>query len=369
MRPVGLPVTFTPGPASLVWKTGPMFSDQRVVVSTAEESLPLVVQELELEFGSEAKVEPLGPEMVVLTAPGLTAQEVADRCEEAPLVFPRHLTVEAAMLPAGTDLEQIADAAIKAAQEFGVKTSLAVQVWVSGRSSYDIGPAAVFGAIADRLNKSGFSVAKSGRDHVLSCCLTPKGILLGVNETRDSLSDWPGGGVRLSKGRDQISRAEFKLEEAIREFGLELPGDGKAVDFGAAPGGWTRILRRHGMRVWAVDPGELDERLARDGQIRHLELTAGRFLRSNRIDFDVAVNDMRMDPALSSELMVRAAEHLIPGALVVLTLKTGSRDVLTTIESCLRTLADEYEILHARQLRHNRHEITVIARKKGARKR
>ncbi|WP_197034671.1 SAM-dependent methyltransferase [Glycomyces sp. NRRL B-16210] len=343
-----------------------MFHEQRIVVSAAEESLPLAIRELELDFGPEAKVEPIGPEMAVITAPGLTAQEVADRCEAAPLVFPRHLTVETALLDADADLDRIAEAALAAVRQADLPKSFALQVWVSGRSSYEFGPAAAFGAIAGELDAAGYTVAKSRRDHVLSCCLTPRGVLLGLNETRDSLSDWPGGGVRLSKGRDQISRAEFKLEEALGEFGLDLPKGGNALDLGAAPGGWTRILRGRGLRVWAVDPGDLDERLSRDGQIKHLKLTAGRFLRSNRTVFDVAVNDMRMDPKLSTELMVRAAEHLAPGALAIVTLKTGSREVLTTVQACLALLTGPYEVLHARQLRHNRHEITVVARRTDA---
>ncbi len=353
------------GRAGAVWQNGRVFTEQRVVVSAAEESLPLAIRELELELGPEAAVEPIGPETVVVTAPGLTAQEVADRCEEAPLVFPRHLTVESALLAPDADLDRIADAALEAVREAGVESDIAVQSWVSGRSGYDFGPAQAFAAVADRLRGAGYEVARSGRFHTLSCCLTDRGVLLGVNETRDSLSDWPGGGVRLSKSRDQISRAEFKLEEAIGEFGLELPEGGRAVDFGAAPGGWTRILRLHGLRVWAVDPGDLDERLDGDDGIRHLALTAGRFLRSNRTVFDVAVNDMRMDPDLSCDLMVRAAETLAPGALAVVTLKTGSREVLETVDAGLRRLGEAYEILHARQLRHNRHEITVIARKRS----
>ncbi|WP_211116689.1 SAM-dependent methyltransferase [Glycomyces buryatensis] len=339
-------------------------SEQRVVVSAAEESMSLAKQELERDFGPTAKIEPIGPDLFAIVAPGLSAQEVADRCEDAPLVFPRHLTTEVAMLETKAELADVADAALAAVRESGIKKSLAVQVWASGRSDYEFGPAAVFSAIADKLGEAGYKVVKSGRDHVLSCCLTPRGILLGINETRDSLSDWPGGGVRLSKGSDQISRAEFKLEEAIREFGLKLPRGGRAVDFGAAPGGWSRILRGRGMKVWAVDPGDLDARLEGDPQIKHLNLTAGRFLHSNRTEFDIAVNDMRMDPALSCSLMVQAAPHLKPGALAIVTLKTGtSNAALFTIDECLKDLGTAYEILHARQLRHNRHEITVIARR------
>lgn len=52
--------------------------------------------------------------------------------------------------------------------------------------------------------------------------------------------------------------AEFKLLEALEVFGIVLPSHGVALDLAAAPGGWTRVLRRAGEYVTAIDPGELD---------------------------------------------------------------------------------------------------------------
>ena len=49
--------------------------------------------------------------------------------------------------------------------------------------------------------------------------------MVGLNRLEDSLSDWPGGRMRLARGEERVSRSEFKLEEAIatlRPWGLDV---------------------------------------------------------------------------------------------------------------------------------------------------
>src|SRR5947209_3776190 len=86
---------------------------------------------------------------------------------------------------------------------------------------------------------------------------------LGISPAQENLSDWPGGMRHFAQTPEQISRAEFKLLEALEVFGVELPSSGWALDLGAAPGGWTRLLLEAGMHIVAVDPAKLDPRLAR----------------------------------------------------------------------------------------------------------
>ncbi|MFX8098641.1 SAM-dependent methyltransferase, partial [Acinetobacter baumannii] len=74
---------------------------------------------------------------------------------------------------------------------------------------------------------------------------------------------WPLGVPRLRLHPDAPSRSALKLEEAFltllddreRER-LRRPGM-RAADRGAAPGGWTWVLLRHGLRVYAIDNGPL----------------------------------------------------------------------------------------------------------------
>jgi 23S rRNA (cytidine2498-2'-O)-methyltransferase len=72
---------------------------------------------------------------------------------------------------------------------------------------------------------------------------------------------------------------------------------------------------------------------------------------------------MRMDPVMTCQVMLDVAERLRPGALAVVTLKVGSRRPVETVRRCLALLRRRYAVVHARQLHHNRHEVTVVARR------
>ena len=44
----------------------------------------------------------------------------------------------------------------------------------------------------------------------------------------------------------------------------------RAADLGAAPGGWTWVLTRHGLRVQSVDNGPLRQHVLDSGLVEHL---------------------------------------------------------------------------------------------------
>ena len=101
--------------------------------------------------------------------------------------------------------------------------------------------------------------------------------LAGLSRAERNISDWAGGMRRFAREEGQISRAEFKLLEALEVFRIVLPPRGVALDLGASPGGLTGVLRQLDQYVTAVDPGELGPRLA--GQRLHpvaVEGVAGR---------------------------------------------------------------------------------------------
>lgn len=325
-----------------------------VVFSVSEEAFGLARRELTGAFPG-IDVTQVGPDVGVAIGP--TVAEVAAHCQDDPLVFIRHLTVEV-----GRTQSETGQVALAAVREAGIGGDIAVQAWASGEPDLGFGAAQAAQDIVQALRDARYSPTRSGTVHTLSCCLVGDTAIIGLNRRDLSLSDWPGGRVRLGRSRDQISRAEFKLEELFDVFDIDLPHDGRALDLGAAPGGWTRILRTRGLTVWAVDPGDLDPRLLSDRSIYHARTTAGEFLRSNRVAFDVVVNDMRMEPLLSCRMMIDAAPHLAPGGLGVVTLKTGTRRVLETVRECLTSLSRSYDVVHARQLHHNRHEVTVVVR-------
>jgi len=190
-------------------------------------------------------------------------------------------------------------------------------------------------------------------------------LYLGASLPAHNLSDWAGGMRRFAREEGQVSRAEFKLLEAIEVFGLEMPARGTALDLGAAPGGWTRVLRAHEQYVTAVDPGELDPRLKEDRGVRHKRMTAEAYLADEPDRFDILVNDMRMDARDSARLMVRYARCLYPHGWALMTMKLPEARRMAMVEHALAILAEAYTVVGARHLFHNRSEITVCLRPKS----
>jgi len=198
-------------------------------------------------------------------------------------------------------------------------------------------------------------------------CTTEKGYI-GISTAEENLSDWPGGMRHFAQTPEQISRAEFKLLEALEVFGVTLPAHGRALDLGAAPGGWTRLLLDADLHVVAVDPAGLDPRIIRRPHLEHYHGYAEAYLEEaikQRKRFDVIANDMRMNARAAARLLVQAQRCLQADGFVISTLKlpraTREIDPLKTLKEALNMLNKRYAIVQARQLFHNRQEVTVIA--------
>src|SRR5260221_206670 len=205
-------------------------------------------------------------------------------------------------------------------------------------------------------------------------CTVEKGYL-GISPVQDNLRDWPGGARHFAQTPEQISRAEFKLLEALEVFGVSLPARGRALDLGAAPGGWTRLLLEAGMHVVAVDPAKLDPRLPRQTHLEHYRGYAEAYLEDavkRHRRFDMITNDMRVDARQAARSIVEAGACLSNDGFIISVLKlphaTPEINPLKNLREALGLLNRHYGIVQARQPFHNRQEVTVLtARPQSAR--
>src|SRR6185436_8651688 len=88
-------------------------------------------------------------------------------------------------------------------------------------------------------------------------------------------SPWPMGIPRIRMPRGAPSRSTLKLAEALITFlgdrePESLRAGMRAVDLGAAPGGWTWQLAHRGLRVIAVDNGALKGSVEEDPLVTHV---------------------------------------------------------------------------------------------------
>lgn len=183
-------------------------------------------------------------------------------------------------------------------------------------------------------------------------------------------SPLPGGLVRLRQAKGAPSRSALKLEEALTQF--LSPTDAHllfgprttAVDLGAAPGGWTFVLRRRGARVLAVDNGPLVPTLEADPDVEHVRADAFTFQPPTMVDWLVC--DVVDKPARVVELMARWLRRgWARRALFNLKLPMRRRwaavvDARGRFERTLGPEADAFS-LSVRQLCHDREEVTCLA--------
>lgn len=187
----------------------------------------------------------------------------------------------------------------------------------------------------------------------------------------DACAPWPQGIPRLKFPREAPSRSTLKLEEAFlvlldaseRERWLK-PGM-SAVDLGAAPGGWTWQLVRRSLRVTAVDNGPMDRALLNSGLVTHLREDGFRFRPKKPVDWLVC--DMVEKPRRVAELIARwLAEGWCRYAIFNLKLPMKKRyeETVVCLDQIAETLAGKglKAQLRAKQLYHDREEITVFAR-------
>ncbi|MBX3171712.1 MAG: methyltransferase domain-containing protein [Candidatus Eremiobacteraeota bacterium] len=174
----------------------------------------------------------------------------------------------------------------------------------------------------------------------------------GVVWPAQQLTPWPWGVPHFTPDPELVNRA-------IATFNLRLHG--RALDLGAAPGGWSRVLNRAGLSVTAVDPRDMQWK---HPNLIHHQQTAQEHLAQSCQSYDLIVNDMWMHAEESAEIMLRAAPRLRSGSLAVITLKLGN--VAEELESrrgplrrALNLLRSAYRIPRLKQLFYNRFEVTV----------
>jgi 23S rRNA (cytidine2498-2'-O)-methyltransferase len=170
---------------------------------------------------------------------------------------------------------------------------------------------------------------------------------------------------RWAPGERPISRAELKLREALNAFDLKLPADARALDLGAAPGGWTRVLAEHVGEVVAVDPGDLDERALELEEVTHLRCRAEELDPEQVGRFEVITNDMNLDPRESAQLLCTMAPLVKPGGIGIMTIKFTTPRRGRHVKEAVRVLEPCYEEIDVSRMPHNALETTAVMRRRG----
>lgn len=327
------------------------------------------------------RAEPLA-DGVFLFHPSAPVPGWPEQIQAHPPVFLRHLhPVQAQVELAGPDSDLAPVLAAVRPLLDGLPTGAQVQVQVrrlglaEGWSRF-----AVKEALDPVLAAAGLRPVTRQPDQIVSVTLAagppgsdpgsnpePVRALIGRSTPAENLSPWPGGVIHYPR-EAVISRAGFKLLEALELFaptGLRPVPGSRALDLGAAPGGWTQVLLDRGLAVTAVDPAPLDSRLLGRPGLTFLQQNAAA-VEFPAGHFQLLTCDMNWYPLQTARLVAGLAPALAPGGWALVTVKLLESDSPTrTYRQVAGILAREggLQLCTARQLFHNRDEITLLLRR------
>jgi 23S rRNA (cytidine2498-2'-O)-methyltransferase len=227
-------------------------------------------------------------------------------------------------------------------------------------------------ALRPALRKAGLLSAQDNDrlPRLHACFVAGDHAFLAESDPRDS-APWPMGVPRLKMHADAPSRSALKLEEALlvllsADDRRRLLREGmRAADLGAAPGGWTWVLTRHKLQVTAIDNGPLRPHVMDTGLVQHLRADGFAWHPTKPLDWMVC--DMVEQP---SRVAARMAEWFREGWCrhAIFNLKLPMKKRWQETRLCLdrfATQAGKPLTIRAKQLYHDREEITVFATPAG----
>lgn len=260
---------------------------------------------------------------------------------------------------------------------FGSRPAQALHVWqrdqaAPGAHGYepDITEAACEARAAllrhsgrDGLSGSPYAVAQPGQVVVDCVVVEPDQWWVGFHRARSVASRWPGGMVHLEPPADMVSRAWFKMEEALRWSELPIPAGARCAEIGSAPGGASQALLSRGLEVIGIDPAEMDQRVLAMPGFTHLRRRSHEVRRRELRKVRWLTADMNVAPPYTLEVVESIVTHpLVNVRGLLLTLKLVDWGLAEHLPDYLRQIRLwGYNHVGARQLQHNRQEVCVWA--------
>jgi 23S rRNA (cytidine2498-2'-O)-methyltransferase len=323
---------------------------------------PYAQEELRRLFGSVKSTVLVSGEVLLVTLP-FESQEIERRFAEEQPLFLRHMfpvswqwTVDVENSNRAWEDELVeyllADGRINGAK-------VAIQPRKSEASLWQESALSFKDMLQTRLDESKAEFVVRDADLIVSVFIGKDQVLAGISTPQQNLSDWNGGAIRFQREEGQISRAKFKLLEAESVFDIDFSAFHEALDIGAAPGGWSSFLLERGLKVTAVDPAKMHPSILDSPRLTHIRKNADS-VKFREGQFDLLVCDMSWNPKQTAKMVIDLLYALVPGGTAVVTVKLMSKKPMALIKEVISLFeASQMQVQRAKQLFHNRDEITL----------
>ncbi len=199
-------------------------------------------------------------------------------------------------------------------------------------------------------------------DRVLDCILVdPQEWWIGAHCVDRWVQKWPGGFWTGEEPVEMISRAYFKMSEALAWVSWPVKPGQRCVELGCAPGGASQALLSRGLRVVGIDPAAVDAKVVDHPNFQHIRKRSSDVRLRDFQEFQWLTADMSIAPSDTLDEVERIVCHRANRVWgLILTLKLNDWNLAEQIPSYLeRVRSWGYSRVRVRQLSHNRQEICL----------
>ena len=167
---------------------------------------------------------------------------------------------------------------------------------------------------------------------------------------------------KIDASQEVISRAYFKLDEALRWSGIKInPGD-VCAEIGSAPGGACQLLLEQEAIVIGVDPAEMETEVLEHTNFTHIRRRGNEVRKKDLRSVRWLMADVNAAPTYTLDIveeMVTSSSIDVTG--VVLTLKLVDMKFADQIAEFRRRVKGlGFSVVKSRQLAFNRGEICLV---------
>ena len=309
---------------------------------------------------------------ILLTTTSMSKEDFTTALLNNKPVFIRHLSSFDAVEEINENMttQEIASLIMKYSNNIEKNSKVAVQIR-KVRGEYYFNPIDLKGEVDKLLVELGAEAEIKEPDYIISVLLDGEKFYIGMSPSELNVSTWSGGMIHYKKEEVDISRAKYKLIEAISTFKLDLSKVHSALDLGAAPGGWTSVLLEKEIAVTAVDTLDMDIRLNKyknytniKGNITGLDLPEESF---DLLTADISMNSKStatMNSKSTAAMVNKASRFLKNGGYAIVTVKLTADKVRRGIKEVKEVYQEVFDVEEAKQLFHNKDEITLLLKKR-----
>lgn len=171
----------------------------------------------------------------------------------------------------------------------------------------------------------------------------------------------PGEESSIEK-RETPSRAYYKMAEAFEAFDLPMDIHESVLELGSAPGGASLFLLEQELKVFGVDPADMDPSILKNRNFKHLRKPFETLNQDNfKEDIDWIISDINLPPSVVMKEVDRFLGFLEPRGLV-LTLKLNQDRYLKMLKPIVESMKLKgFKQVELKYLPSHRQEIALIA--------